>query len=377
MNGEIKSLASQITSGVPTSEAKLEKLLTYCRTELKDVRGDSITTAELSKAKANHNALETLRRKQGDDRDIQMAFLALAQASGFVARRADLADRSTFLFGPTMQSAYFLNSFDAAVNMDGQWKFYDVTNPALPGGQLRWQEQKVYALITDSKQPQLLQTPMLSSKESVRNRSAQLTLAADGTLEGDVHESLSGNEASQWREDNRYSQREDSVRTALKARFADFDATNIQIVSSDTAKPVSISYHLAIRNYSQRTGKRLLVQPDFFAAAYSSFLPEASRHNNIYFDYPWGEVDSVDINLPEGFVLDAFSSPDGISMASTCDYDVKIAYDKSHHLLQYRRHFFFGDKDILQFDVKAYSAVKDVFDTIHEADNRLLTLRNQ
>ena len=83
VNGEVKDLAAQITSGAATDDAKLDKLLDYCRKEIKNVRGDEITTAELDKAKANRNTVDTIRRKEGDDEDIQMAFLALAQAAGF------------------------------------------------------------------------------------------------------------------------------------------------------------------------------------------------------------------------------------------------------------------------------------------------------
>jgi hypothetical protein len=381
VNGEIKDMAAQITAGAATDDAKLEKLLNYCRTQIKDIRGDSITTAELEKAKANHTTVDTLHRKQGDDVDIAMAFLALAQGAGFDARRADISDRATFLFGLNMESGYFLNTYAIAVRVGDKWKFYDVTNPALPGGQLRWQEQGVYALITDNKSPEMVLTPLLSAKESVKNRYADLTLSEDGTLEGNVRVILFGNEASVWREQNRHTndtQREDAVREELKQRFADFDVSKIRVVANpDPAKAVGIYYHLVVRNYAQRTGKRLFIDPDFFASPYGSRFPETSRHNNIYFEYPWGEVDSVDLTVPAGYGLDHADAPNGINIPSTCDYAVQIGFDKGHNQIQYRRHFFFGDKNILLYEAKVYPTLKKVFDGVHDGDNHMLTFKTE
>jgi DUF971 family protein len=66
----------------------------------------------------------------------------------------------------------------------------------------------------------------------------------------------------------------------------------------------------------------------------------------------------------------------GVNIPSTCDYAIKIAYDKEHNTLQYRRHFFFGDKNVLLFEVKVYPTLKKVFDAMHDSDNHMLTFKN-
>ena len=379
VNGELKATAEEIISGAASDDEKLAKLMDFCRTHIKDVKGDEITTAELDKAKANRNTLDTIKRKEGDDLDIQMAFLALARAAGYDARRADLSDRATVLFTPSMESAYFLNAFDIAVNVNGNWKFYDVTNPSVAPGQLRWQEQGVYALITDPKDPEMVITPMLTAQDTTKNRVATFKLAEDGVLEGDVREILFGNMAIGWREENRHTndtQREEELRNELKRRFSDFDVSDVKFTANpDPSKPVGVHYHIVVRNYAQRTGKRLFVQPNYFMQGFVSRFPEASRHNNIYFPYPWGELDSVDITLPAGFQLDHGDAPGPINVANF-KYVVKIGYDNVHGLIQYRRQFAFGGKDLLFFDTKAYPTMKALFDTMHDSDNHLLTFKS-
>ena len=379
VNGEIKDLAARLTAGAATDEARLNKLLEYCRTQIKNFNGDEITTAQLDKGKANKTTIDTLRRQQGSSVDISYAFMALAQAAGFDARRADLSDRSTFFFSPAMQSAYFLNSFDIAVNLSGKWRFYDVTNPALPGGQLRWQEQGVYALITDPKQPEMVRTPMLSAADTRQVRLASFTLSEAGVLEGEVREMFFGNYASEWREANRYttgSQREEQLRDQLKARFADFDLTQVRITaSSDPSKPFGVVYHIVVRGYAQRTGKRLFFEPDYFAVGSASRFVESDRHNPVYFNYAWTESDVIDIRLPSGFELDHGDSPVGIQALPTCSYSVRTAFDKTTKTIKYNRELTFGDKEVLMFDQKNYPALKKVFDTVYSADNHILTLK--
>lgn len=378
VNGEFKAIAEEIASGARSDEEKLNKLLRYCRTELKDTSHDEIS-ANQDESKINKNTLDTIHRKQGTTTDITYAFLALAQALGFDARRAELSDRATFLFAPAMQSRYFLNTSAAAVNVGGKWRFYDVTNPALPGGQLRWEEQGVYALIDDDKHPEMVQTPLLTAAENMKRRIAVLSLSEDGTLEGDIRVMRFGTYASEWREHNRDTnadRREDELREELKERFAEFSATKVSFsASADPANPVGAVYHIVIPHYAQRTGKRLFVQPDYFAAGYGSVFTNSVRYNHIYFEFPWSEADTVELKLPAGFELDHADAPAGINARPTCEYAVAISFDKANRLVKYERRLTFGDKGLLVFDKSIYPSLKKVFDAMHEADNHMLTLK--
>ncbi len=110
VNGEAKSLAADITAGAKSDVEKLDKILKYCRTELKDITRDEVSGESVANFKANKTSAETLQHKAATAVDINYGFMALAQAAGFEAYRAELSDRSMFLFDPVMQSRYFLNT---------------------------------------------------------------------------------------------------------------------------------------------------------------------------------------------------------------------------------------------------------------------------
>ena len=379
INGEIKETAAEIISKGKTDDEKLALLAEHCRKNIKNIWGDDITTEEREQFKPNNNAVDTLRRQVGTSLDIDFAFIALAQAAGYDARYARVADRRSFLFTPELQSGYFLNNADAAVSVDGKWKFYDVSDPWAPPGTLTWPEQGVYALLLDSKNSEWVQTPLLTSDDTKKQRIADLKLSADGDVEGDIRELYWGNEAIAWRIQHARqndAEREEFIRERLKERFVDFEATNIKVtLSPNTRLPVGVSYHLHVKGYAQRTGKRIFLHPGFFTAGQRAYFTEATRNNVVYFDYPWSETDSVDIHLPVGFELDHPERPAPLNFPPVGKYVANISIVKADNTLLYRRGFVFGNSAVPEFDPKTYNTLKSVFDQVHTNDEHMITLK--
>ena len=381
VNGELKQIAQEVTSGAANDEEKVARLAEYCRKNIKNLFGDEITAEEREAAKKeNNNTSDTFHRKEGTPRDINLAFIALAQAAGYDASLAELADRRTFFFNPEVQSRYFLNSSDVAVYVNNKWNFYDIINPNLAPGQLYWSEQGIYALVTDGKQPEFVQTPILSSEVTKIQRIGTLKLSAEGVLEGDIRELLWGNEAITWRERHGKAnpeQREEALRDQLKQRFGDFDLSAVKTTASPDLKlPVGINYHIVVRGYAQRTGKRLFLPPNFFAVGHVARFTDSTRTQSVYFDYPWSEFDSLDIQLPEGYQLDHPDAPQGVKVAPTVNYSLQLSISKDN-VLHYRRNFTFGTDKLLVFEAKVYPAIKQIFEIVQQGDTHMLTLKHE
>jgi hypothetical protein len=224
-----------------------------------------------------------------------------------------------------------------------------------------------------------VKTPLLSSKDTQLQRIGNLKLSSEGVLEGDIRQLYSGNEAVNWRErlgSSNATEREDALRNQLKRRFSDFDLTAVKYtVPDDLTKFIGLTYHIAIRGYAQRTGKRMFIAPNYFETGYNSRFTDALRTQPIYFEYPWSETDAIDLQLPEGFQLDHADAPGGIAFAPIGSLTVQISVDKSSNKILYRRQLTFGTDTLLLFDAKVYPNMKQVFDRIHQADNHLLTLK--
>ena len=199
VNGEVKSIAQEIAGSAASPEEKLKLLDLYCRKKIKNLASEETSDIDRQHFKPNKSSIDTLSRGIGNTMDIRFAFAALAEAAGFEARPAFLCDRETMLLDPAMMLP-MLPKMDIAVSINGKWRLYDVTARFLEPGHLRWQEEGTRALIADSKEPGWVAVEMTPSSASKRRHQGQIKIDEQGTMEGDLHDTLTGHAAEEWRE---------------------------------------------------------------------------------------------------------------------------------------------------------------------------------
>src|SRR5207237_6723427 len=102
-NDEVKQKAAALVADATTPEEKLTRLYDFCRTQIKNLSDDAsgLTDDDRAKLKDNKTPADPLKRGQGTSGDIDLLFAALAQAAGFDARIALMADRSDVFFKPS------------------------------------------------------------------------------------------------------------------------------------------------------------------------------------------------------------------------------------------------------------------------------------
>jgi len=379
-NDDVQKKAASLIGTASEPEAKLARLLDFCRAQIKNIYDDAsgITADDRAKLKENKSASDTLKSGKGDGGDINYLFAALATAAGFEARIALLPDRGDTFFDPRFADAYFLRSRSVAVKVGEKWQFFDPASRFVPMGMLRWQEEGVSALISDPKDPVFITTGLSEPSRSARDRTASFRLTEDGTLEGDVHVESTGHFAAAFKEANDSkptSQREEELRESIKERLSTAELSNVVMEdAADPLKPYTISYHIRVPGYAVRTGKRLFLQPGFFQRGFTPYFSTASRKHEIYFHHPWSEKDSIRFELPEGFTLDSADAPRGIS-GEVAAYEVKMTVVDRQRILTFDRTLFFGGKGQVLFPAGSYSLLKSFFDGVHQGDNHTITLK--
>src|SRR5262249_42480184 len=376
-NDDVKRAAASAVGDAATPEQKVERLFDFCRTKIKNVDDDAsgVTDAVKSKLK-NESPADTLKHGMGTGVDIGRLFGALAIATGFDARLAVLGDRSDMFFDPHFCDDYFLTRAEVAIKFGEQWRFFDPSSPYLPFGMLRWEEEGVQALIADPKQGTFVPTPLSTPDKTVEKRTASLTLAEDGTLEGDINIEYTGHLGFLKKEqnsDDSPAQREQNLSDMVKKRLSTAEVTNVKIENvNDPVKPFTYSFHVRVPGYAQKTGKRLFLQPGFFERGIDVLFSGSTRKHAMYFHFPWSEEDEVTIKLPSGFELDNADAPQPFHANNVAGYDVKIMVANKNEALIYKRKFVF---QALFFPVESYAGVKKLFDVLHENDNHTITLK--
>jgi len=380
-NDEVKQMATSLIADAKTDDEKIARLFEFCRTKIKNTSNDAsgLTPDERAKLKDNKNPSDTLKRGQGTTGDIDLLFAALANAAGFDARITLSPDRGDLFFNKGLPNGYFIDPQNIAVNVGGTWKFYNPGYNYVPLGMLRWQEEGEEALITDSKNPVWVKTPMSEHTKSLVKRSAKLKLSEDGTLEGDVRVEFTGHFAMERKEEldeESDTRREESLKEELKGQMSAAEFTDIKVENvTDDEKPIVYAYHVRFPGYAQRTGKRLFLQPAFFQHGIGPLFATTSRQYDVYFHYAWSESDEVNINLPKGFALDNADAPAPFGSGAITEYKPNLAVTADGSMLVYKRSFFFGGGGTVLYPVQSYPQLKAYFDMVHKQDNHSIVLK--
>jgi hypothetical protein len=384
-NDDVKAAVAGIIGNATTPEEKLQLIYDFCRTKIKNLSDDASGLAddERSKLKDNKSPADTLKRAMGTSTDIDMLFAALVKAAGFDARLALSGNRDDLFFDKSMTNTSFLGSSFIAVRVGDNWQFFSPAEMYTPFGMLGWPEEAQEALITDSKEPLWVKTPLAPAEKSVEKHTAKLRLSEDGTLEGDVRIEYTGHLASEkkeWNDDDSPAEREKTLVQMVKGRMSTAELSGIHIENvTDPVKPFVYSFHVRVPGYAQRTGKRLFLQPAFFQKGIGTLFQTSSRTNPVYFHFPWTEEDEVTIELPAGFALDNPDAPAPFGSGDLSRYDVKIQITQDQRTLIYKRKFFFGggatDLNRLYYDAGAYGSLKNYFDTLNKQDSHTITLK--
>jgi len=380
-NAVLAAAAVKATAGATSSTDKLTKLVDFCRTSIKNVHDDAtrVKADETKSAGKNRTPKDTLERGVGTGWQIDMLFAALAASAGFDVRIAMAPDRSDIFFGPDLMHPYFLRSYLVAVRDGETWRLYEPSTRYASSGMLRWQNEGAKVLITDSKEPVFIDSPLAPPEKSLAKRVARLKLAEDGTLEGNVRLEYSGHSGSVRKE--RYDgmsreRREESIREGVKEHLGNAELTNIELDNvTDPERPLVVTYHVKVPDYAERTGKRLFLRPAFFQKGREAMFPAQSRRHGVCFDYPWSEHDDVQIELPVGYQLDHPDAPAPMTALPVADYAVDIKYAGPTRTVMYDRKLLFGGNNKIGFAAQHYPAVKRLFDAVHTGDGHMLTLK--
>ncbi|HYK92155.1 MAG TPA: DUF3857 domain-containing protein [Acidobacteriota bacterium] len=383
-NDEIKRAAAQAILGATKDEDKVLALIRYLRKNLRDLFGPQVTEAErakLLKQMPEHRmrtSAEVFKSGVGTADELNTLFAAMASQVGLDARPALIGDREDVIFTPEMAERYFLSSIDMAVNIDGKWRLYDVSARLLPSNMLSWREQGMSALVSDQKKPVFVESPSSPPEASARIRSAKFFLSEDGSVEGDVDQEYTGLMALEHRSEMRgdtEARRIEHLKEEITKIYADSDVSAIRIDNAeDPEVPLKIHYHIKVRAYAARTGKRLLIQPLFFQHGVAPLFASAERKYAVSFPYAWMEQDEVSIIVPEDFILDNAENPGSIQFGPPGSYQLEMKARNGREFYC-SRVLTFGNKGLLHFAVAGYAQIKALFDEIHRRDNHTIALR--
>jgi hypothetical protein len=388
VSDEMKSAVSQATGSAKTDDEKLAALAAYLRKNVRSIFDSSVTSAEraqyfqsLPKGR-ERNAAEVFKIGLASSDEMNRAFAALAIEAGLDARLALLASHNEIEFQPkTMADSYFLDRHAVAVKQGEGWNMMDLSRKHLPAGMLPWDEEGVFALISDPKEPRFVKTNNSPPEASIDEHLGHFKLSPEGTLSGDASERYTGHRAAEYRgelAERSPAQQEEFFRDRLAHVFPRGDFTDLKIENAnDAEKPLRITYHLNAPGFAQVTGKRTLFQPNAYRRAQNTPFTASERKSIVQFPYAWKEVDRIRIDFPDGYDLENADNPGSLKLGNLGAYNLDMVLTKTGpaRSLNTIREFTFGGSGNLYFDVGNYPALKKVFDEIRVRDTHSISIK--
>jgi hypothetical protein len=381
----LKARASQIIAGAQSPEEQLARLYDFCQTEITHLNGaDAVKVVEAKKKRdaedSEQSPAKTLDRKTGYSQDIEILFAALARSVGFEVRLALNADREDVLNINTPRGWILANRRSVAVKVGDHWRFYVPGQYLIPAGLLGPKDQGASAFVCDEKKCwfDTMQIPA-ADKTEVR-RTGHFVIDAEGTLDGTVEVQITGERAANLKESWwNYSTEEivSKVRDGIVERLSAAEVTEVALENvQNRSTPVIFRYHVRVPGYAEQLGSRLALPLNFFHAGSHETLSGDVRRYPIFFEYPEHEHEELDVILPEGFVLDAPSSPAPVGQASDAiraQYTLKYL-PKSRKLVYVRDHVL-GEGGSIAFRTESYAPIRKVLGDIYKSDTHQLVLK--
>jgi hypothetical protein len=222
----------------------------------------------------------------------------------------------------------------------GHLLIFDPTNEWVPLGELPYYEQDSYALLVADNGGELIHLPVSPPEQNTTQRTAKLKLLADGTLQGEVEEVLSGYIAMLAREYMQSASQSD--RRKILEHFLGDNLSNFQVDSFDLENAGEIEKNLVLRykftatHYAKNIGSLLLVRPRVVGEMMGAFDSTKVRHYDYEFDAPFLRSDRVEITLPDGYTVDELPDP-AKAVFPFAEYTSKS--EKDGNTLKYSREY--------------------------------------
>jgi len=350
---EIKKKTAEITTGAPTTLAKMRALAEFMQ---KDIRYVAIQLG--IGGWQPHPAPEIFLHKYGDCKDKATLLSTMLNEIGVESYYLDINTERGTITPATPATRWFdhvvlairlpeqLN--DPSLHMIiahpklGRLLIFDPTDEFTPFGHLRGELQESYALLVTPDGGELIKVPQLPATMSGVVRTAKLALTSTGTLSGEFVEQRNGDYGTQQRASlksvTKDADRVKFIETLISHSLSAFQLTKASYSNlNQVDQPFGYQYSLVAQNYAKTAGNLLLVRPRVLGSNSSDLLEKKEpRMFPVEFDGPAKNMDTIEITMPAGYEVDDLPPP------VNADYSFASYHSKTEvngNTLKYTRTF--------------------------------------
>lgn len=372
----VKAAVQQLTASTDTQEQKLRKIYAaVMELENTDFTHDHSASEEKSQGlKVANNADDILARKRGSGDQLAELFVAMARAAGMKAYLVAVTNRNHSLFLQSYFSLGQLDDYIATVSIDGKEHNFDPGSRYCPYGFVAWKHTSAGGLRQVEGGTMLVQTPSVGYNSSQVQRTANLTMDAQGMTTGTVKLTYIGDPALYWRQlalGGDAATLERGLRTRVEHLLP--AGMEVKVESMDNVKeyekPLIVSFSVK-GNIGSSTGKRVLLPGDIFEMNTKPTFSHDKREIAVAFDYAYLTIDAVRLNFPAKLAIES------VPANETMQYQKAIAYvlktETTPTSVTLRRQFALGE---IIYMPDEYAELRKFYNKVETKDQENVVLK--
>jgi transglutaminase-like putative cysteine protease len=354
---EITEKVRQLTAGKDSFDGKLRALASFMQSDIRYV------AVEIGIGGYQpHPASDVFHYRYGDCKDKATLLSSMLQETGIRSEYV-LIHTERGVVQSAMPSAWFNHAILAvelptasnSVNVGParyrsvitaksgkQYLIFDPTDTFTPVGELRSDLQDTNALLVSDPGGELIHTPLLPPEANLLTRTGHFTLSPDGSLSGEIAETLTGEHALQNRA--RLRPASEKERTEHFEHFLGRSLKGFTLQSSsiqqldDIQKDLLLNLKFDAPGYAQIRGPLMLLRPRILGEKSIDLDHRKPRQYPVEFDGTSKETDVYEIELPSGYAVDDLPEPANVDVGfASYQSKIEVTGSKLRYWREYTR----------------------------------------
>jgi hypothetical protein len=323
------------------------------------------------------DAEDVWSRKSGSSDEIALLYLAMARAAGLKAHAVAVCNRNRELFNPYLLSIGQLDDVLVLITINGKETVVDPGTKFVIFGQLDWKHSMASGLRQTDKGTEFITTPGNSYKQAAEVRFADLTIAPDGSVSGSSRITITGPEATRWRQlaiENDVDEVKKQFNEQMRGLIPDgVDVEFDHFLGLDDYNSVLIGIVKISGNLGTGTGKRMFLPGVFFAShAKHPFIAVEHRSTSVDMQYADTVRDEVIYHLPAAVTVESAPADTSIPWAAHAAFGLKSVSGSGQ--ITVARSLIRGFSVVPPAD---YPALREFYQKVASADQQQMVLIGQ
>ena len=311
------------------------------------------------------------KKKQGYSGELNLMLLGLLKEAGITAYPILISTRGN---GKVVQIYPIVDQFNHVIvyaSVDGKEILMDASDPHRPMNYLKINALNSSGWLVDAKNPQWVNIVPQKGSETMFSI---FTLDEEGTLQGDMKVRYEGYSAITERGVAEKSKKGEHWKKELTALYPDANLVEIKYEGLENVeKPLTAILKLELPEVGQVSGDFIYLNPTVYTGFDENPFKIENRTYPVDIPYPIGERNIVNIEIPEGYLVEELPEAAKIALPGKAGSFQYVVSQKDNTIQLVSR----IRVDKVRFEPEEYTAIRSFFEMIIEKQSEQIILKKK